>query len=58
VTFVLDGFKTFVNTLCYNNDENYDLLNCKKKTIEDVDGLNVVFTILHKRNEFSNLILK
>jgi hypothetical protein len=23
--FILDGLKTFVNTLCYNNDENCDL---------------------------------
>jgi len=23
--FILDGLKTFVSTLCYNNDENCDL---------------------------------
>jgi len=27
-----------------------------KSSIEDVDGLSVVFTILHKKNEFSILI--
>jgi hypothetical protein len=26
VTFIFDVFKTFVNTLCYNNDENCDIL--------------------------------
>jgi hypothetical protein len=25
VKFILDVFKTFVNTLCYNNDENCDI---------------------------------
>jgi hypothetical protein len=24
--FILNGLKTFVSTLCYNNDENFDLL--------------------------------
>jgi len=29
-------------------------LNCKIFSIEDVVGLNVVFTILHKKNNFHN----
>jgi len=31
------------------------ILSCKS-SIEDVDGLSVVFTILHKKNGFSILI--
>jgi hypothetical protein len=46
--FISNVFKTFVSTLCYNNDENYDLLNVKCSSFKDVDGLNVAFTILHK----------
>ncbi len=53
--FISNIFKTFVSTLFYNNDENCDILNCKMFLIEDVNGLNVVFFTLHKKNGFSKL---
>jgi hypothetical protein len=59
VKFISYVLKTFVSTLCYNNDENCDIFKLLIFfVIEDVNGLNVVFTILHKRNGFSKLIKK
>ncbi len=54
MTFILDGFKTYVNTFCYNNDENCDLLNCKIFSIEDVDGISVFLPFYIKTMNFQN----
>jgi len=40
--------ETFVNMLCYYNDDDCDVFKVVKCfSIVDVVGLNVVFTILH-----------
>ncbi len=55
--FISYVLKTFVSTLCCNNDDDYDLFKVVKcYFIEDVIELNVISTILHKKNDFSKLI--
>jgi hypothetical protein len=39
--FKSNDFKIFINTLCYNNVDDYDFLGCKVFFIKDLFGLNV-----------------
>jgi hypothetical protein len=44
VEFKSNDLKMFINTLCYDNVENYDFKDCDY-FIEDVLKLNVLFIV-------------
>jgi hypothetical protein len=59
VKFIYDVFKTFVTTWCYSNDEDCELFKFFFFfSIEYVDGLCVIFTILHIKKENFKINIK